>query len=307
MSGNFQSSRERESEADAPLPPPSDAPQSPSGDPPFTHPPVSETHVQGAQPALAVSSGGHPAAAAAHSTSGRKKLGALGTAGALLVKFKSVILIALTKGKLVLLGLTKLNTLLSMFLALGFYWALWGWKFALGFVLSIYIHEMGHVTALARYGIPASAPMFIPGFGAFVRLKAYPANAGEDARTGLAGPLWGLGASIACLGLWKMTGYGLFAALARVGAWINVFNLIPVWQLDGGRGFRALTRHHRIMIAALAAVLWLWTSETMLIIVAIAGAIRAFARDAPEQPDHGVLFQFAGIMSALAAVYSLSR
>src|SRR5580765_5040319 len=193
---------------------------------------------------------------------GKKKLGVIGTIVALLLKFKTVGLLILTKGKLVLLGLTKLNTLLSMLVSIGVYWALYGWKFGLGFVLSIYVHEMGHVIALARYGIPASSPMFIPGFGAFVRLKAYPASPGEDARVGLAGPLWGLGAALACIGIGVITDSGLFTALAKVGAWVNVFNLIPVWQLDGSRGFRALTRHHRMIVAISAALLWLWTSET---------------------------------------------
>src|SRR5690349_22006017 len=104
-----------------------------------------------------------------------------------------------------------------MLASIGLYWALYGWKFGLGFVLSIYIHEMGHVTALARYGIPATPPMFIPGFGAFVRLKAYPANPGEDARTGLAGPLWGLGAALAAMGVSIATGSDLWAAIARTG------------------------------------------------------------------------------------------
>src|ERR1700733_10020483 len=154
----------------------------------------------------------------------KKKLGVIGTIGALLLKFKTLGLVILTKGKLVLLGLTKLNTLLSMLVSIGFYWALYGWKFGLGFVLSIYVHEMGHVIALARYGIPASAPMFIPGFGAFVRLKAYPASPAEDARVGLAGPLYGLGAALACMGIGVIADSGLFTALAKVGAWINVFN-----------------------------------------------------------------------------------
>jgi Zn-dependent protease len=247
-----------------------------------------------------------PAPPPHHRSESRKKWGVIGTVGALLFKFKGFVLLALTKGKLVLLGLTKLNTLLSMLASIGVYWLLYGWKFGLGFVLSIYVHEMGHVLALARYGIPASAPMFIPGFGAFVRLKAYPASAGEDARVGLAGPLWGLGAALACMGIWQATGSGLFAALARVGAWINVFNLIPVWQLDGGRGFRALTRHHRMAIAALSAILWIWTSETMLIIVAIAAVWRCFTKDWPEQPDDMVFYQFAGLLAALSAVYAFT-
>jgi Zn-dependent protease len=235
--------------------------------------------------------------------SGRKKWGVLGTIGAFLFKFKTFLLLALTKGKLVLLGLTKLNTLLSMLASIGLYWALYGWKFGVGFVLSIYIHEMGHVMALARYGIAATAPMFIPGFGAFIRLKAYPANVGEDARTGLAGPLWGLGAALACMGVWVLTGSGLFGALAKTGAWINVFNLIPIWQLDGGRGFRALTRQHRMIVAATALLLWIWTSETMLLIIALASVYRLFTKDAPETPDQPVLYQFVGLMAALAGVY----
>ncbi len=238
---------------------------------------------------------------------GKKKLGFIGTIGALLLKFKTVGLVILTKGKLVLLGLTKLNTLLSMLVSIGFYWAIYGWKFGLGFVLSIYVHEMGHVMALARYGIPASPPMFIPGFGAFVRLKAYPASAGEDARVGLAGPLWGLGAALACMGIGVITDSGLFTALAKVGAWINVFNLIPVWQLDGSRGFRALTRHHRILIAGLAGLLWLWTSETMLIVVALVAVWRCFTKDAPETPDNVVFFQFAGLLGALSGVYYFTK
>ena len=58
-----------------------------------------------------------------------------------------------------------------MAISLGVYWQLWGWKFALGFVLALYVHEMGHVAALRRYGVRASAPMFIPLLGAFVRLE----------------------------------------------------------------------------------------------------------------------------------------
>ena len=117
---------------------------------------------------------------------------AVGAAALLVWKLKAVLAFVLTKGKLVLAGLTKSGTFFSMALAFGVYWTAFGWKFALGLVASIYIHEMGHVAALHRLGIQASAPMFIPGVGAFVRLGQYPVDAREDARVGLAGPLWGL-------------------------------------------------------------------------------------------------------------------
>src|SRR5439155_20796972 len=148
----------------------------------------------------------------------------------------------LWKLKALLLGLTKGTTLFSMLLSLGVYWTAWGWKFALGLVLSIYVHEMGHVAALRRYGIRASAPMFIPGVGAVIRAQQSPANPIEDARVGLAGPIWGLGAALASLGLYLVTDWPICLAMARVGAWINLFNLLPLWPLDGGRGFQSLPR-----------------------------------------------------------------
>src|SRR5437870_5020636 len=95
-----------------------------------------------------------------------------------------------------------------MLLSAGLYWTIWGWKFAFGLVLSIYIHEMGHVQALQRYGIKATAPMFIPGFGAVIRLKQHPADAREDARVGLAGPLRGLRAALAAYAVYRATGVG---------------------------------------------------------------------------------------------------
>jgi hypothetical protein len=101
-----------------------------------------------------------------------------------------VLFFVLTKGKLLFLGLTKAGTLFSMLAAFGVYWTVWGWPFALGLVASIYVHEMGHVAALRRYGIAASAPMFLPGVGAYVRMKQRPADPVEDARVGLAGPVW---------------------------------------------------------------------------------------------------------------------
>ena len=115
--------------------------------------------------------------------------GMLGSAALLLWKGKALILLALTKGKLLLVGLTKLPVLASMALSLGVYAVAFGWKFAVGLIVSLYIHEMGHVAALARYGIRASAPMFVPGLGAYVRLEQYPTSPREDATVGLAGPL----------------------------------------------------------------------------------------------------------------------
>jgi len=204
----------------------------------------------------------------------------------------------LGKFKLLLLGLTKLKTLASMLAFLGVYWQLWGWKFALGFVLSIYIHEMGHVAALARYGIRADAPMFIPGVGAFVRLRQFPATVGQDARVGLAGPVWGLGAGLVAYAVFLGTGAPIWGAIARTAGWINLFNLIPVWQLDGGRGFRALARAQRWTAAAALALAWALTAQPLLLLLGAVAVWRAFL-DSPAEPDPQVLALYAALVLSL--------
>jgi Zn-dependent protease len=231
----------------------------------------------------------------------------LGPAGVLLWKFKTIALLLLTKGKLLLLGLTKIKTLASMLVAIWFYCVLFGWKFGLGFVLSIYVHEMGHVYWLRRYGIAATAPMFIPGFGAFISLKAYPANVGQDARVGLAGPVWGLGAAVFCWAAGLLTQQPVWFALAHAGALINLFNLIPVWQLDGGRGFRALTRKQRGIVLAVVVVMWVITEETLLLLVGLGVVYKLFKKDWPEEPDNGALIEYAGLVVVLSILYMLAK
>jgi Zn-dependent protease len=238
------------------------------------------------------------------STSGPPALGAIGV---LLLKFKWVILFVLSKGKVLLVGLTQAKTFLSMAIALGVYAAAFGWQFALGLVVSIYIHEMGHVVWLRRYGIPATAPMFIPGVGAFVRLKQHPATAGEDARVGLAGPVWGAGAAIAALALGLSLHQPILIAIARVGAWINIFNLLPVWQLDGGRGFAALSRRQRGFVAAASWAVALAAGDGMLFILAIAATVRAAAKTgAPDTGDRAVLATFLALIVGLTALMMIA-
>ena len=159
-----------------------------------------------------------------------------------------VILFVLTKWKLLLLGFTKLPTMLSMLAALGVYWSMWGWKFGLGFLISLYIHEMGHVFALRYYSIPASVPLFLPGFGAVVFSHRI-ASPAQDSRVGLAGPLAGF---LPVVGLWivhLVTADALSMGIAYFVAMVNYINLLPFWSLDGDRGLRGLTRQQRWYLA----------------------------------------------------------
>jgi Zn-dependent protease len=216
------------------------------------------------------------------------------------------IAVVLWKFKTVLLGLTKMGTLLSMLASLGVYWSLYGWEFALGLVISIYIHEMGHVIALRRYGIPAGAPMFIPGLGAIIQLRGVSLPPVQDSRIGLAGPLYGLGTALFALAVSYATGSKMWAAIANIGAIINLFNLIPIWQLDGARGFHSLTRVQQWMLFGLSIVLWFITSVGMLFLVVLGAAYRLFKKDAQRTPDNPGLMQFAGLLAALSLVIVLT-
>jgi Zn-dependent protease len=236
-----------------------------------------------------------------------KRLGPLGVVATAALKFKTAILLVLTKAKFLLFGLAKLQTLLSMLATVGVYWSLYGWKFGTGFVIGIYIHEMGHVWMLRRFGLRASAPMFIPGFGAFVSLYDSPADAAQDARIGLAGPLWGAGAAVACLLPALVTPGGVWTAIARATAYLNLFNLTPIWMLDGGRGFRALDYRQRIVWLGLAVAMWYVTDSGLFLILLLGGAYRVFWKeDHAAVADRQALLQFAGLMILFGAILRIA-
>ena len=187
--------------------------------------------------------------------------------------------ILLTKLKFLILGLTKASTFASMFAFFGVYWSLYGWPLAAGLVLSIYIHEMGHVAMLRRLGIAAGAPLFIPGVGAVVMLKQHVTDPIVDAKIGLAGPVWGLGAALAALAIFGVTHARIWLAIAELTAFINLFNLIPIWQLDGARGFHALAGLQRWIVVAAVLLMLLVTGQRMLVLVGGVGVWRAFQRE----------------------------
>lgn len=230
------------------------------------------------------------------------QLGVLGAGALLLWKFKWLAAFLLGKGKLLLLGLSKTGTVWSMVASLGLYWAVFGWWFAVGLIVSIYIHEMGHVAALSRFGIRASAPMFIPGFGALVRLQQYPADAREDARIGLAGPRWGLGAAIVASGVFLLTQAPIWAAIAAFGAWINLFNLLPFGPLDGGRGFRAMSRVQRWGACAVLVAGALLSRDGLLWLLVIVAAVRAWSPEAPQEGDRPAFLEYGVLVIAFCAL-----
>jgi Zn-dependent protease len=155
----------------------------------------------------------------------------------------AALLAALTKLKalLVLLPNLKLFTTAgTMAVSVAAYSMIWGWTFAFGFVLLLFVHEMGHVIQLRREGVKASTPMFIPFLGAVITARTLGDNAAAEARVGLAGPILGGIGSAVCLVIWRLTGNNFWEALAFVGFLLNLFNLLPVTPLDGGRAMAAM-------------------------------------------------------------------
>src|SRR5204862_3834032 len=142
------------------------------------------------------------------------------------------VLLAKFKGILLLLPKLKiLTTSGSMLVSVAAYALIWKWPFAVGFVLLLLVHEMGHVLQLRREGVKAGAPLFIPFLGAVVGMKELPNDAAAEARVGLAGPVLGSVGALLALGIWQATGNVFCEALAFIGVLLNLFNLLPVLQV----------------------------------------------------------------------------
>jgi len=199
----------------------------------------------------------------------RKRIGSgLAVVVAAVAKFFAAI-----KGLLLVVPKLKLLTTSGTALvSVAAYSLFWGWPFAVGFVLLLFLHEMGHVIALRREGIKASAPMFIPFMGAVIMAKSLGENALAEARVGLAGPILGSLAAAGVAVAGALTGSTLLLALAYVGFLLNLFNLLPVVPLDGGRAMAAMAPWMWFVgFAALVAMAFAFPNPIMLIIVLFGG------------------------------------
>jgi len=210
--------------------------------------------------------------------------------------------IVLAKSKAILTAIFKLKFLLSFAAFIGLYWTLYGAKFGLGFAVMILIHEMGHFIDIKRRGLPADMPVFLPGFGAYVRWQALGVSLETRAAVSLAGPLAGLLASLACLWQWQHTGDPLWAALASSGALLNILNLIPVWVLDGGQAATALSKAERLVLLSVALGLWLVFGQGLFFLVAAGVAYRLFTKDFPAQPSWRMTVYFVALLVMLGLV-----
>jgi Zn-dependent protease len=174
----------------------------------------------------------------------------------------------------------------SMLVSIGAYTLLWGWRFGVGFVVLLFVHEMGHVFAARQQGLKVSAPMFIPFLGAFISMKQLPENAWKEAQVALGGPLLGTLGAFACWGIGEAYDSELFVALAFVGFFLNLFNLMPIVPLDGGRAVGAL--HPAIWLlglVGLGAMAFFYPNPIILVILFL-GAFELWGRwrnrDSPQ-------------------------
>jgi Zn-dependent protease len=202
----------------------------------------------------------------------------------------------------ILLALLKFKSLFSFVAFFGFYWSLWGPRFGVGFALLILIHEMGHFIDIKRRGLPADMPMFLPGLGAYVKWNALGVSLETRSAISLAGPCAGALAAGICALLWFQTGYGLWAALARTGAWFNALNLIPLWIFDGNSAANALSKLERAVVLVVSAALGYALGEWVFALVAAGMGIRLFTRDAPEERGNAIAAYFVAVLAALAMV-----
>jgi Zn-dependent protease len=214
---------------------------------------------------------------------------------------------AVALGAWKLIGFAKIASVLSLFAAFAVYWQSWGWKFAAGFLGSIYLHELGHVVALRRAGIPASAPMFIPGVGAYIRMQRATSDARTDAQVGLAGPAVGAAVALAFYGIARLTGSAVLLAIAHAGAVVNLFNLTPIWSLDGARGFHALTQAQRFGIVIITGTALYMTHEGILWLVVLVAAFQMLSPRAAERGEDRAFAAFAGLVIVLSAIAQYAR
>jgi Zn-dependent protease len=181
----------------------------------------------------------------------KKLLAPIGVALMLVVKFAA-------KLKFLIIPVIKFFPILlktggTMLLSIGAYALAWGWMFAVGFVLLIFVHECGHLLAARAFGLKVGAPVFIPFMGALIALKEAPKDAWMEAWVGIGGPLLGSAGALLCEVLFLLTGNPLFRGLAYTGFFLNLFNLAPIGFLDGGR-----------IVTALSPWLWLVGAGVML-------------------------------------------
>jgi len=178
---------------------------------------------------------------------------------------KSLLLLLFSAGKLGKVLTTGGTMIISVFA----YAFIYGWAYAVGFVLLLFFHELGHYVAARRRGLNVGTPTFIPFVGAWIQLKEMPHDVETEAYVGIAGPVAGTLASLICYYLARNYNSELLLALAYAGCFLNLFNLIPVSPLDGGRIVAILSPKIWLLGMPILAAVYFAHPSPMLIVIGV--------------------------------------
>lgn len=208
-------------------------------------------------------------------------LGILGAVLLVLVKFKSILIFVLAKFKFIIIFL-KLgkfaSTLISMLLMIVVYAKMYGWAFGLGFVLLLFIHEMGHYLSARFIKLDVTLPIFIPFVGAAIRMKEEPKDAVTEAKLAMGGPVLGSLGALLCLALYFILKEDFLMALAYSGFVLNLFNLIPLHPLDGGRTVSAISPKLWLIGIPIGIIALLKFFNPIILIMLVLGVIQVISQ-----------------------------
>jgi Zn-dependent protease len=203
--------------------------------------------------------------------------GVMGSILAVLIKFKAILILILTKFKFVLI-LFKLgkfaSTLISMLLMILIYARIYGWAFGIGFVVLLFIHEMGHYLSAKFIKLDVTLPLFIPFVGAIISMKEMPKNAEMEAKLAIGGPLLGSLGALICFLLYFLLKQNFYMALAYTGFMLNLFNLIPLHPLDGGRTVSAISPKLWLIGIPLGVIAFFKFFNPIILLLLVLGVIQ---------------------------------
>lgn len=239
---------------------------------------------------------GHPGPVVERPSVGRAVFGPVMFLGLLVLKFGKVAFIAIK-------GFKYFGTAASMVVSIAAYTLLFGLPFAAGFVLLILVHELGHAIQLRREGVAAGAPVFIPFVGAVIAMRELPRDAAMEARVGIAGPILGTVGALAVHAAALATGSDLLLALAYTGYFLNLFNLVPVSPLDGGRIAAALTPALWFGGILVLVGLLVLRPNPVLILIVVLGGLDSWGRLRSRDANAAYYAVAPHVRAALAAAW----
>jgi len=230
-------------------------------------------------------------------TSGRRSLpkilsGLILVLGVAALKAKAVLILLLERARVLFVnpfeGFGTVQYAIaggSFAVTIAAYTSQWPLAVVVGFVGITLIHEIGHAVAIRAKGLRAGFMVFIPFIGGAVTLKDQPRSVYDDAMIGLAGPAAGTFASLACLQVYKWKGDPLWLLIAFLGFALNLFNLLPIGMLDGGRISAAVTKWMWVFGGGALAYKVFDQPNPLTIVIAVLAAFQVYASIVREKTD----------------------